>query len=211
LTGALILVAALVIIVPEMLFGIVPEALFGPRPTAVSNNGTVPRAASAGPPVRTYEMEFGGTSPRAAAQGQSALASTEPVPAVTEQPAPEPPVTEPVPPIAAAPAAPVPVAQPERAAAAPVSVPAAERPAAKPADSSAKWWAQLGSFSAQENAERLARELRGRGFAVEVSRARTGSKELFRVRAGPVNGRDAAVSLQKRLAAAGHKAALVAP
>ena len=75
----------------------------------------------------------------------------------------------------------------------------------------AHWWAQLGSFSARDNADRLARQLRDAGYQMDVSRIRVGGKDLYRVRAGPVASREAAVSLQTRLAAAGHKSSLVPP
>jgi len=74
-----------------------------------------------------------------------------------------------------------------------------------------QWWAQLGSFSARDNAERLAQQLRAAGFRIDVSRINAAGKELHRVRAGPVSDRTAAVALQARLAAAGHKASLVGP
>lgn len=74
-----------------------------------------------------------------------------------------------------------------------------------------QWWTQLGSFSSRDNAERLARELRGKGYSIDVARIKVGGKDLHRVRAGPVASREAAVALQSRLAAAGHKSSLVAP
>jgi cell division septation protein DedD len=80
-----------------------------------------------------------------------------------------------------------------------------------PAAARGQWWTQLGSFSARDNAERLARDLRGKGYAVSVAKIRVGAKDLYRVRSGPVASREAAVALQARLAAAGHKSSLVAP
>jgi cell division septation protein DedD len=97
------------------------------------------------------------------------------------------------------------------------SKPAAEKPAVESASAKqvapvAKgWWVQLGSFASRDNADRLARQLRTSGFPLEVSRIRAQGKELYRVRAGPVKDRAAAVALQARLAAAGHKSSLVAP
>lgn len=75
----------------------------------------------------------------------------------------------------------------------------------------AQWWAQLGSFASRDNAERLIRELRAAGYSVNLARVVAGGKELYRVRAGPEATREAAMSLQARLAAAGHKSSLVAP
>ena len=73
------------------------------------------------------------------------------------------------------------------------------------------WWVQLGSFSARANADRLRGTLSAAGYPVSVSPTMSKGKELFRVRAGPVADREAAVALQSRLSAAGHKGTLVAP
>lgn len=70
---------------------------------------------------------------------------------------------------------------------------------------------QLGSFSSADNAQRLARELRAKGFTIEVSAVKSGGKELHRVRAGPEADRNAATGLRTRLAAAGQQGTLVAP
>lgn len=203
LTGALIVVAVLIIVVPEMLSG--PDR----------SSADAGPAGDVGPPVRTYSLELG--SPAAArTQDQSALTpqSSEPVAAVpAEPPASVEPVTPPavraVPagePQAEAPAvasAPLPTADVK-----PAAMPVAEVPAA---GEKGQWWTQLGSFAARDNAERLARDLRGKGFAVNVARIKVGGKDLYRVRSGPVASREAAVALQTRLAAAGHKSSLVAP
>jgi cell division septation protein DedD len=202
MTGALILVAALVIIFSEM--------FSGPRPKSSTSEVAPAQPASAGPPLRTYNLELDGGSTRAA-QDQSTLVPQSNVAAVEPEPAREaPPPATPMESSAAAP--PVAVvsaaAQPPASRAQPTPPAEPERPARS---TGARWWTQLGSFSSRENADRLARDLRGRGFGIEVTRVKSGSKELFRVRAGPVDSREAAVNLQKRLAAAGHKAALVAP
>ncbi|HMA10345.1 MAG TPA: SPOR domain-containing protein [Steroidobacteraceae bacterium] len=188
LTGALIVVAVLVIVVPEMLSG--PG-----KPPAAGNGG-----GDAGPPVRTYSLELG-TSAAARTQDQSALTPQSAEPAV--QPLQTPPPAAPV-------QAGTPAAQPPQAESAP---PAAD---VKPAPASAatakkQWWTQLGSFSARNNAERLARELRDKGYSIDIARIKVGNRDLYRVRAGPVASREAAVALQSRLAAAGHKSSLVPP
>lgn len=229
LTGALILVALLVIVVPEMLSG--PGNAPAPRNTS----------AEAGPPLRTYSLQLD-TASTGRSQDQSALApktvdapaSPTPEPAATQpepqDKAPEAKATEAAPPPAAEkPAAEQKVAPSANTVAAPKPVPAASdasppRPApaaatAKPTpsaaaprvESKAQWWAQLGSFASRDNAERLTRELRAAGYSVNLARVQAGGKELYRVRAGPEPTRDAAVRLQARLAAAGHKSSLVAP
>jgi DedD protein len=201
LTGALILVAALVIIVPEL--------LSGPRPR-VGGSADAEAPADAGPPLRTYTLELG--SANAARSGdQSTLVPQTPVPAtVASQPAPQAaaplalrPLPQPVvPPMATRP--------PPIIAAKPPSV-IATRPPPPAVAAAGGWWVQLGSFSSRENAGRLAQKLRAAGFAMEVSPVRSGGKELYRVRAGPVATREAATSLQARLGTSGHKATLVAP
>lgn len=205
LTGALILIAALIIVVPEMLSG--PDS----RQPAAGDD------AEAGPPMRTYQLQLD-TPSAARSEDQSALS---PKPAQTEAPPPaeDPPVVEAAPDVAPAQqaAAASPAEDKPEAAKPAAEKPVAEKPAAeKPAPaatlaSAGSWWAQLGSFSARENAERLARQLRTAGYQVSVSPSKSNGKELFRVRAGPVASREAALALQSRLAAAGHKSALVAP
>ena len=75
--------------------------------------------------------------------------------------------------------------------------------AAAESHSGAGWAIQVGSFASRENAERLARELKGKGFAATVSQYSKG-KRLWRVRVGPEPDRAAAVALGARLRSAGH-------
>jgi cell division septation protein DedD len=73
---------------------------------------------------------------------------------------------------------------------------------------SGAWMVQLGSFASRANAERLAQQLRARGFQVSVSQGSTG-RRLYRVRAGPAPTRAAATQLAAKLHAAGHAGAIV--
>jgi cell division septation protein DedD len=68
---------------------------------------------------------------------------------------------------------------------------------------------QLGVFSVQANAERLAQELRTQGFHALVSESGGGGRPLWRVRAGPVAERAAADALSAKLRAAGHPGSVV--
>ena len=70
---------------------------------------------------------------------------------------------------------------------------------------------QLGSFSTRANADRLVATLSSAGYSLRVSPTKKNGKELYRVLAGPSEDRAAAVALQGRLSAAGHKGTLVAP
>jgi hypothetical protein len=71
------------------------------------------------------------------------------------------------------------------------------------------WAVQLASFSNQENAERLAANLRNQGYAVFVSQLQTGSGALHRVRIGPQKNRESAEEVAKQLSAGGHKGQIV--
>jgi DedD protein len=68
---------------------------------------------------------------------------------------------------------------------------------------------QLGVFSVQANAERLAQELKSKGFHTLVSETSGAGRTLWRVRAGPVAERAAAEQLNARLRAAGHAGSVV--
>jgi DedD protein len=75
--------------------------------------------------------------------------------------------------------------------------------------STGMWAVQLGSFSNQENAERLAADLRKQGYAAFLSQLDTGSRALHRVRIGPQKDRDGAESVAARLAKSGHSGQVV--
>jgi DedD protein len=71
------------------------------------------------------------------------------------------------------------------------------------------WTVQLGVFSVQANAERLAQELKSKGFHTLVSEISGNGRTLWRVRAGPVAERAAAEQLSAKLRAAGHAGSVV--
>ena len=75
--------------------------------------------------------------------------------------------------------------------------------------STGAWMVQLGVFSIQTNAERLAQELKTQGFHAFVSENGGGGRPLWRVRAGPVAERAAAEQLSAKLRAAGHAGSVV--
>lgn len=89
--------------------------------------------------------------------------------------------------------------------------PASKPPTAKPASASATgmWVVQMGSFSSKANAERLASDLRKKGFAAFLSQHETSSGELHRVRIGPQKDRSSAESMAAQLDRAGHKGQVV--
>ena len=132
----------------------------------------------------------------------------EPVP-VAAEPTPEPSRPEPQP------AARETASQPEpatRSAPAPVpqETPPREPPAATSSGSATGMWAvQLGSFGDQDNAKRLAAELRKQGYAAFLSTVSTGSGEMHRVRIGPQKDRASAEAMAERLLKANHKGQVV--
>ena len=71
------------------------------------------------------------------------------------------------------------------------------------------WAVQLGSFGNQENAERLAADLRNQGYAAFLSKLATRSGELHRVRVGPQKDRESAEAMAARLQKAGHSGQVV--
>lgn len=206
LTGALILVALLVIFVPEMLSGPDTKKAAGDAPPA--------RPATEGPPLRSYTLDLDAPADKRPA-GQSALNVQTAPPA--DEPAPAPPTpAAPVEPgrtesnVASPTVAAPTVAAPPAPAAAP---PAPANPQARPSrtPSGAGWQVQVGSFAQRVNAERYAQQLAGKGFKAQVSSSTGNGRELFRVRVGPVADRDAAVALQSRLASQGIRGSLAAP
>ena len=100
-----------------------------------------------------------------------------------------------------------PVAAAKEAVTPPVSA-ATERPVAIES-SSGMWAVQLGSFQNQENAERLAADLRKQGFAAFLSQLDKGSSALHRVRIGPQKDRDGAESVAAKLSKSGHSGQVV--
>lgn len=89
------------------------------------------------------------------------------------------------------------------AAATPSGSQAAPAASASSESATGMWAVQLGSFSNQENAERLAADLRGQGYAAFLSQLRTNGGSLHRVRIGPQKDRAGAEDVAEKLGAAG--------
>jgi cell division septation protein DedD len=76
--------------------------------------------------------------------------------------------------------------------------------------SSKGWSVQLGAFGSRENAERLVKQVKGKGFPAAINE--NGSSKLrYRVRVGSERDRAGADALAARLRASGHKDATVVP
>jgi DedD protein len=181
LTGAAILVALIVLIVPEMFRGPPPPAGVRGAP-----------AAGEGPPVRSYTIDLNAngtpaTPPRLSGPPQGP-AATSPAAAGT----------------ALAPVAPAAVAAGQGLVAGPGTT--GRRTGA--GSGTPGWSVQLGLFSKADNATRLAHAAHGKGFTVRVSRSARG---LYRVALGGLADRAAALQAARRLRAAGLPAAVVGP
>lgn len=105
-------------------------------------------------------------------------------------------VPEPAPQPAAPPRQPEPAPEPETAAAPPPP------PEPEPAEAGPGGWAvQLGSFSSEKNAIALRDELKQKGYAVFLEKARTDSGDITRVMVGPELERKRAAELKTKLRA----------
>jgi DedD protein len=183
--GAIVLVLFVVLVVPIF--------LDGPTNSGEIVSEQVPLPGQAGEENRTIVLERDRTEPVPAAS------SNNPPPEV-ERPAAQQVsqrVAEPVPaPTQSAPKSTATV------------TPKAEN-SSPPASATGMWAVQLGSFGSQENADKLAAELRKQGFAAFLSELSTGSGDLHRVRIGPQKDRESAEAMAERLLKAGHKGQVV--
>jgi cell division septation protein DedD len=83
---------------------------------------------------------------------------------------------------------------------------AATKAASTKAPGSKGWAVQLGVFGSRDNAERLAKQVKGSGFPVLLDETSgKDGKKLYWVRVGPEPDRAGAVALSARLQAAGHR------
>lgn len=236
LTGAVILVALIVLIVPEIY-----------RRAAPTSAAVPPAARSDAPaaPTRSYTIEL--AAPPAAAPPAAMPPTATPPPATP--PGAVPPAAAPPPaapsraasatPQAGAESHPVPARQAaaqggsrahasratqsartapakHAAAAAAASAPLSAAPAkVRVASESAahsrsgSWTVQLGLFANESNAERLAHTAQSHGFTVQISRF--GPRNLYRVAVAGIADRASAEQLSHRLRGAGLPAAILGP
>jgi DedD protein len=216
LIGASILVALVVLVVPEL--------LSGPKPTAAPGL-TLP--ASAPDPIRNVTVDLttskapanDDAEPASSPAPASAAASAEIVPPAQSAAAPMP-----APRSAGTSASALPASGP-RAGAAPSSAPPARPSKAAaahpvPVESAASsptsvgrgsWSVQLGSFASRANADNLTRQVKRQGFAVFILAGGSGSSVRYRVRVGPFADRGSAERTAAKLKSLGHVGSLVAP
>ena len=194
LVGAAVLMAAAVILIPEMLSG--PDRDSRAEPPAQSRSDA---------PIKTYTIDL------------SQSPSAQPTPAVVDNRAPPPERRPPAtaqPPSGSQPAA-ADQAKPEvpqqsaataaaRACRTPITAvveqptPAPARTTPRPLASdggtptSGRWAVQVGSYAREATAERLAKQLRDQGQSAFVMPVKSGGATLYRVRIGPMKDRASA-------------------
>jgi len=207
LTGAVILVALFVLLVPEL--------LKGPRDAAA------PEGAATDDGMRRYTIDLNASAPpaqpdHAATPPPVALppvADSRAQPGEDAAPAADKPAPNTTKPETATTTIPAPRADAPKPAAAPVPTPAsAPAPApARPAPTADKgaFVVQLGSFRDKDNADRLVRDMTAKGFTAFVSPITSGGRELYRVRVGPTRDRPAAEALAAQLKRMGQSGSIV--
>jgi DedD protein len=234
LTGAVILVALFVLLVPELLTGPKDSAV---APTSPEEEGlrrytidldappgaattATPDAAVNLPPVAQSPLN---QAPAAPASGSGNVLAQPGESAQPETPAPQsvapraPTATNPVPTPSASQAASRPASAATPAPAAtplptPATAPSPSRADSRkpaPASASGTFVVQLGSFSSRENAERLVRDMTGKGFATFIAPITTNGRELYRVRVGPTRDRSSAEALAAQLKRIGQSGSIV--
>jgi DedD protein len=203
LTGAVILVALVVLLVPSLLTG--PGDSQPPSEDAQNdgmrqytidmneqNRRPQPNDATVEPEVATAAKS---TPPALAAPGEAAAPAPQVATAPTNPMSANAPVqTAPAP----APAAVSPPAPAPRTAA-----------TAAAANQRGNFVVQLGTFASRENADRLVRDMTAKGFAAFVVPTTSSRGELYRVRVGPTRDRAAAEALAAQLKRVGQSGSIV--
>jgi DedD protein len=215
LIGASILVALVVLVVPELLSGPKPNMAPAPALPAAApepiRNVTVDLTTSKAP----ADSEVEPASPQAsgASSAASSAASAAPASAANSPAAEAPAAPSPAPSHAAAPvSAPgdAPAKQPAKVAGARTA--SVESAAPSPTSvGRGSWSVQLGSFASRANADNLTRQVKGQGFSAFVLTGGSGTSVRYRVRVGPVADRESAERIAAKLKSLGHVGSLVAP
>jgi DedD protein len=223
LTGAVILVALIVLVVPELLSG-------------RAHRAAQPAAAGEEAPLRSVTVDLG-EEPRGAAAVRPeaedlSAPSKEAVPSPEEassasSSAVQPPPLETPPALRTHQAAQSALraralqpaeAQPLGGSATlrnPASSGGPARPSAAvrspPRGSRSSWWVQVGSFESRERADRYVHRLKVEGFAASLSQGASHGRKWYRVRVGPERDRAAARALAVRLHSAGQPGSVMPP
>jgi DedD protein len=171
-------------ILGALLVLLVPELLSGPKPA-------VAPATNPTQPVRNVTVDLPAAAPAPVDEPRA------PGPASSAQAPPSAPA-EATPPRTEAPAS------------------ALESPSSPPISASSDaarrgWSLQLGSFASRENADKIVRQLKARGFPVYVVSSGSGTSVRHKVRIGPIADRAAAERLAAKLKAQKFSPAIVPP
>ena len=206
LTGAVILVALFVLLVPELLTG--PRVADAPdgsptdegmRRYTIDLDASAPSAqhdnAAAQPPVALPPVADDRAQPGEAAAPAAQAAPESAAPATAVAPRSEP--LKPVP------------SQPVPAQSTPTSAATAAPSQAPPPAARGSFAVQLGTFGNRENADRLVRDMNAKGFAAFVAPYTKENHELYRVRVGPARDRAAAEALAAQLRRIGQSGSIV--
>ena len=194
LTGAALLVVIVVLLVPEMFRGRLASA-----PQSAS-------AAPEGPPVRSYNIDLRDNDAARPLPAGAPLTAGAPLNAGASPTAGTPSATQAPPAAPAAAAAATPAAVTPPAAVAPATMPPrVAKSAAAPARAAAHegWIVQVGSYSRRDFAERMVKQMKAKGFAVQV--AGPDDRGLYRVRSAAFAERAGALALRQQMQQKGLK------
>lgn len=182
LVGAAVLVAVAVIVVPMLLDGGYRPPNVNTRDMAPMPADQLPQTVEPLPPETVDVIDRGVVAPPTELESSLEV----PPPRVTTA-APVPPVRKPRP-----------VEQPAQIES---RVERSPPPSAVvPPAAVERWAVQLGSFSSRDNADLLVRRLESVGTKAHIVQIKEAHGVSFRVRAGPTDGRAAALDLRNRLA-----------
>jgi DedD protein len=200
LIGASILVALIVLVVPELLSG----------PKSAAPSATLPTAFPANAPEPTRNVTLDLATSKAPANSEVEPAETQgaAAPAVSAAKDGE---ASPAAPAPARPSAGSSTSAAPASAAPPATLRPVETAAQSPISARANWAVQLGSFASRANADNLSRQLKGQGFSVYVLPGGSSASARYRVRVGPLADRDSAERMAAKLKSIGHVSSLVAP
>ena len=199
LTGAVILVALFVLLVPEL--------LTGPRERSDRGQFRPTRVCAATPSISIARRQRPAHRRRAS--------NRLPPVALPESRRADEYAARPSPPVRHRPRAPAPRSgattrahpPPPMPTAPPQPNPAAHRAARTAA--AGTFVVQLGSFGSRDNAERLVRDMTAKGFATFVAPITSNGRELYRVRVGPTRDRASAEALAAQLKRVGQSGSIV--
>ncbi|MBC8028160.1 MAG: SPOR domain-containing protein [Steroidobacteraceae bacterium] len=212
ITGAVILVAMFVMLVPALLTGTGDEQgnenespaapdEAGLRSYTIDIEAPAKPAQTAQAPLAAVELPAPSAATPMAIPGEAA--APEPTPAESASTTPDV-----VAPMAIAPI-PTPVSPPALTSTATAAAPREDaRLVVKPIPAGV-FAVQLGSFSSRDNANRLVREMTAKGFAAFVAPITSNGRELYRVRVGPARDRAAAEALATQLRRIGQTGSIV--